>query len=220
MKNWQKVSAFILGSILVFCSCSPSAENSNSNKGSGKTTLNVEAKIVYSANEVLPVARKNFFLVNKDLLDVEVPDPKTVGAKSIEDYMSKLSLPQKLKSTIQLAQANKKMRTELERIATEKNIKLPPETKLTAEEKKRNLLAIQMIIVAMQGNKEIAPHFLKEVVTDSEGKIVIDDISAGDYWIMGVTETRDDYAFWNQKVTVVAGENRLLLDQNNALYFK
>jgi len=219
------VAAFALISyVLIFSSCNRLGENSNSNTPPTTTpdkgTLYIEAQLVYDANEVRPVARKSLFLLNKDLLDVEVPSPKSVNARSMEDYTSKLSFPQNLKATIELAQANKKMRAAMERIGMEKNIKIPPERKLSDEEKKTSVLGIEMIIVMIQQGKDTAPHFLREVMTDFQGKVVINDIAPGDYWILGVTETKEDYAFWNYKVSVVAGDNRLLLDQNNALYFK
>lgn len=220
-KTYAATFFSLLICILFLCSCSPSVEKTNSNKiAPDKGNLIIEAQIVYAANEVRPVARSSFFLLDKDILDVEVPSPEKLKVRSIEEYRSKLSHAQNLKSTIQLAQALKNMRANMERIAAEKNVNIPPESKLTDKEKKLSLMGIQLLIVAMMKGKETAPHFLREVQTDFQGKVVIKDIRPGDYWIMGVTDTREDYAFWNYKITVKPGENKLLLDQNNALYFK
>ena len=72
----------------------------------------------------------------------------------------------------------------------------------------------------LKKNKEPAHHFVQVATTDFQGRAAFENIEAGDYWIMGATQTRADFAFWNYKVTVKPGENKVLLDQSNALYTK
>lgn len=221
LKTYAATVFPLLICILFLCSCSSPSEKANSNNAAPDNgSLIIEAKIVYPANDVRPVARSSFFLLDKDLLDVEVPSPQELKVRSIEEYTSKLSNPQNLKSAIRLAQAVKGMRADMERIGVEKNVEFPPETPKTDREKKNTLMGIQLLIIRMMNDKETAGHFLQEVITDFQGKVVIKDLRPGDYWIMGVTDTRKDYAFWNHKITIKPGENRLLLDQYNTLYFK
>lgn len=56
--------------------------------------------------------------------------------------------------------------------------------------------------------------------TDFKGEAAFENLQPGDYWVVGIVETRSGLAFWNYKVTVKPGENKVLLDQNNALYAK
>lgn len=214
-------TAFIISLIVFISSSCSSSQNTNTNPTANKTTLNIKAQITYSPNSApQPVAARKFDLLDADLLDVKVPEPKTLNARSIEDYMSKLSYPQKLKSTIDLAKATQEMQKVMEKAATEKNVKLPPTQKLSKEEKESRTVAIILMLTKMRGETDTKAHFLKTIMTDSEGRADFGELKAGTYWIIGVTDTRDDYAFWNYKVTVSEGENNLILDQSNATYFK
>jgi hypothetical protein len=87
-------------------------------------------------------------------------------------------------------------------------------------DKTGTVTSIALSIELLKRNKETAPHFIQSVVTDFEGRATFENIKPGDYWVMGATETRADFAFWNHKVTIRPSENKALLDQNNALYSK
>ena len=63
-------------------------------------------------------------------------------------------------------------------------------------------------------------NIVKTVQTDFKGQAVLENLKPGDYWLAGIAETRAGVAIWNYKVTVKAGDNKVLLDQNNALYSK
>jgi hypothetical protein len=63
-------------------------------------------------------------------------------------------------------------------------------------------------------------HVVRSARTDARGRAVFSGLKPGDYWLMGRTEASGSAAFWNQSVSVSRGENRLTLDQTNALYVK
>ena len=60
-------------------------------------------------------------------------------------------------------------------------------------------------------------HIVQAVQTDSHGRAVFERLKPGAYWLMGRTATRVGVAFWNLHVSVKRGENKITLDQNNAL---
>lgn len=64
----------------------------------------------------------------------------------------------------------------------------------------------------------IKPHIVKTVTTDFSGKATIDVVPAGSYYLMGISATPRGFAFWNLPVEIKAGQNSLVLDQNNAAY--
>ena len=63
-------------------------------------------------------------------------------------------------------------------------------------------------------------HIVQQAQTDFNGHAIFKDLKPGDYWILGEIETRAAFTLWNLKVNVKPGENKLLLDQNNALFSK
>lgn len=63
----------------------------------------------------------------------------------------------------------------------------------------------------------LQPHILKTVTTDFSGKAAFEDVAPGTYYVMGWSQTPRGYVIWNLKVEVRAGQNSLLLDQNNAV---
>jgi len=63
----------------------------------------------------------------------------------------------------------------------------------------------------------IQSHIVQSVTTDFSGKAQFEGVPSGRYYIMGVTETRGGFAFWNLRVDVKPGKNSVVLDQNNAV---
>jgi hypothetical protein len=61
------------------------------------------------------------------------------------------------------------------------------------------------------------PHVIQSVEADSTGGARFQDLKPGDYWLMGRRDWSDGVDFWNMRVTVKRGENRLMLDKTNAL---
>jgi hypothetical protein len=62
----------------------------------------------------------------------------------------------------------------------------------------------------------IKRHVQYSVTTDFEGKAKFNDVKAGSYYLFGITESRKAFAIWNTKIEIKAGENSIVLDQNNA----
>ncbi len=63
-------------------------------------------------------------------------------------------------------------------------------------------------------------HVITSLKTDAGGHAVFKNLRPGDYWLMGRMETGAGAAFWNQRVSLERGENKIMLDQDNALYVR
>lgn len=63
----------------------------------------------------------------------------------------------------------------------------------------------------------IKPHIIQTVTTDFSGKAAFEPLAAGSYFLMGYTETARGYAIWNLPVSLKAGVNSIVIDQNNAV---
>jgi hypothetical protein len=70
--------------------------------------------------------------------------------------------------------------------------------------------------VAERAQAAIKQHAVQTVSTDFSGKAQFTDIKPGNYYITGLSGTRGGFAVWNLPVEVKAGQNSVLLDQNNA----
>lgn len=53
--------------------------------------------------------------------------------------------------------------------------------------------------------------------TDARGRAVFSNLSPGDYWLMGLAETRDGVAYWNRRVSIARGRNEVELYPDNSL---
>lgn len=65
-------------------------------------------------------------------------------------------------------------------------------------------------------NAAIASHSVKQGITGFDGKLVIEDIPAGTYYIYGLYLREDDYVVWNLKTDINRPEQTVILDQRNA----
>jgi hypothetical protein len=64
------------------------------------------------------------------------------------------------------------------------------------------------------------PHVVRSASTDEQGHAVFQSLKPGEYWLMGRMQAATGAAFWNQRVSVSRGDNKITLDQTNALYIK
>ena len=63
------------------------------------------------------------------------------------------------------------------------------------------------------------PHTVARAQTDHEGHALFNRIEPGAYWLMGRTEdNRGRLAFWNMPVPISRGENKIMLNESNALH--
>lgn len=68
-----------------------------------------------------------------------------------------------------------------------------------------------------EGKPFWTPYVVKSGQTDFKGHAVFENIKPGDYWVMGLTETRGgDSMIWNVKVTIGRGKNTLALSNDNS----
>jgi hypothetical protein len=63
-------------------------------------------------------------------------------------------------------------------------------------------------------------HIVQMVITDANGKAEFKPIQAKNYWVIGWTETNAGFGFWNYKILLQKGNNHLVLNQKNAVYYK
>ena len=70
--------------------------------------------------------------------------------------------------------------------------------------------------ILLQIEESIRKHTIQSVTTDFNGKAQFENIQPGKYFVYGLTETRRGFAIWSVPIEIKAGQNSLLLDQNNA----
>lgn len=138
-----------------------------------RTTLSIEAALVYSYGGAQPISRTIFYLLDK----------------SAEDILTEINLR-----------------------GRSQNISVLDTYAMGII---YSALSDQAAI-ALKGTQAIKPHILKEFQTDFSGKAMIEDITPRTYWIFSVVKTRKGYAVWNLETAIKDGENKIIIDQNNA----
>jgi hypothetical protein len=63
---------------------------------------------------------------------------------------------------------------------------------------------------------ELQSRAISTATNDFEGSGSFENISAGKYYLIGVTQTRSGIAIWNLPVNT--GDQTILVDQSNAAY--
>ena len=64
--------------------------------------------------------------------------------------------------------------------------------------------------------ESLKSHYLGEFETDFNGKAEYKFTKTGSFWVFGITQTRKGHAIWNVPVELKSGQNKIILDQNNA----
>lgn len=158
-------------------------------------SLSIDAQIIYNLGGPQPVARQNFYLLDTDPFLLNAED------KIIKERLKLLT--EKEKGNYATAGVFLMM------------LKHAVENPQKADKSNKALLeSVELSKVYWE------PHLVQFAKTDFKGHAVFEKIRPGTYWLMGITETRANFTFWNLKVEVGFGENKLMLDQNNALYSK
>ena len=67
-----------------------------------------------------------------------------------------------------------------------------------------------------RGMAAIRKHVKYTVLTDFKGKAQFQDVVPRTYYLFGMSNTRGGFAIWNMKTKVVAGNNSIVIDSNNA----
>lgn len=163
-----------------------------------RSSLEVEAQIIYNMGGPQPVARQTLYLVDRDVLSIRFDEPE-VKAKQ-EQFKTD---EEKTLFTMQ------GMNLLLLKMLVEKRNEIKDEKQL------------KEFLGALELSKPFwADHIVQTAQTDFKGKATFTNLKSGQYWILAITETRAAIAVWNHKVNLQSGENKVLLDQNNALYSK
>jgi hypothetical protein len=68
----------------------------------------------------------------------------------------------------------------------------------------------------LQIEEAIKQHTVQAVTTDFNGKAQFENLPPAKYFVYGITETRRGFAVWSVPVEIKAGQNSVVLDQNNA----
>jgi hypothetical protein len=188
MKNQMKQITIYLVFILVFSLFAQSCAKQ-------KTVLSVEVALVFKSGDVRPVARTEFFLLNKDF--------ETILQES--NFTS--DVPQKLKEPFNKIKSIDAFSMLMKVSKEAKRSKYDSPTR-TAE-----LEAIDLSVV--KALTAIHSHIAYKTTTDFQGKAQFLDIKHGDYYLVGHTQVGESVVVWNLKTNVKSGENSLTLDQNN-----
>lgn len=155
-----------------------------------RSALEIEAKIIYNMGGPQPVARTSFYLIDVDPLTIRADDPVVKNGRGGKDLGDAELLGEA--TFLLFANALK-------------------EDKVTDDNAKQFLGIIEA------GKSLWGPHMVSETRTDFEGKATFKDMKPGSYWLLGMSETRKGFCLWNLNMQVNRGENKVLLDQHNAL---
>lgn len=179
---------FIIALLLFAQSCNTKVETALPNQ---ENVLSVEAALVFKSGDVKPVARTEFFLLNKSF--------DTILAES--GFMSSISassLPQRIKDNF-----------------SNMNKINPVKTFAVAVNVSENIETLQLPLAKVINDTK--SHIAYSTTTDFQGKAQFKDIKAGEYFLFGYTKVGESVAVWNLKTEVKSGQNTITLDQKNAL---
>ncbi len=148
-----------------------------------RSSLDIEAQVIYNMGGPQPIARQTFYL-----LDADVADLASSTIKKSENLDK--SKVEGVATTFVLFSMNQEK----------------PVQKKSAFE------------TFLKSKTFWESHIVQTAETDFTGKASFANLKASDYWIVAMAETRAGVAVWNYKVSVKSGENKVSLDQNNAVF--
>jgi hypothetical protein len=64
------------------------------------------------------------------------------------------------------------------------------------------------------------PRIIESAQTDAQGNALLDGLRPGRYRLIGYIEAPGGEAFWDRQVVIEDGDNEVVLERGNALYFK
>ena len=162
-----------------------------STKGNGGI-LSIEAGIVYVMGGVQPVARSVFYMVDVD--------PNIFSERKIEhpaqnfvvEYFIFLSAYPLLESAI-----------------------IGGDHMDNTQREKTN----ELLRHSEKNVKELNPHIVQMATTDFQGRATFKPVIPGVYYIIGTYEARGGNIYWDIPVQIETGENSVMIDANNAIYY-
>ena len=151
--------------------------------------LSIEAKIIYSMGGPQPAARTPFYLLDADPFTLKLDDPP-VKAKfdAMKDENEKMAATLGCAVFLLLK----------EFAAKKKDI----DEKISDADAKKYLGSIESARPLWES------HLVKQTTTDFEGRARFVDLKAGQYWLLGMTETRRAFALWNIPINLTRGRTR------------
>jgi hypothetical protein len=155
-----------------------------------ETVLSVEAALVFKSGDIKPVARTEFFLLDKNFETI-LQEAGFISSISASD------LPQKLKDSLNTMNGINPLGTFSAVIKLSNGI-VPYQ------------IALAKVAVATKS------HTVYTTTTDFQGKAQFKEIKAGEYYLFGYNKVGESVAVWNLKTEVKSGQNSITLDQNNA----
>lgn len=154
-----------------------------------KSTLNIEAAIVYKMDGVQPVARSRFYLLDKSAEEIL----RSANLKPQSDTLDKMWETARKRGL----DPNSLLHLDLLKLA----LKTPKD--------------FPEYFVKL--NAEIEKHTIKSDLTDLQGKTQFNEIESNRYFIFGMAETRGGYVVWDLPIEIKDEKQAIILDQNNAV---
>jgi hypothetical protein len=159
-------------------------------------SLSIEAALVFKSGDVKPVARTEFFLLNKDF------DAILQESNFASELPPNLKEPTSKISRIQAFSMFVRTTKEAER------------TQDDSAERTKGLDAVELAVAkALTATR---PHIVYTTTTDFQGKAQFTEVKAGEYYLFGYTKVGKTVVVWNLKTVVKSSQNSVTLDQNNA----
>lgn len=158
--------------------------------------LALEAGLILRSADVKPVARTDFFLLNRNL--------EIILEQS--DYMAELPKDTKkvLDSMLTTSQKHVGVLTMLVKFSGDDERK-------DVEVLTRFRYSIGRAVAATR------PFAVRSATTDFQGKARFIDVPPGSYYLFGYSNVGSSGAVWNVKIDIQPGENSVILDNNNAI---
>ncbi len=153
-------------------------------------SLQVEAGLIYKSGAVKPVLRTDFYLLDKDLIEifknanVALPVDQTESMTKISDAL----YPEFALKYFAMVQ------TEGDQQSRSQKLKVFYE----------------------QANTAIGPHIVQKQASNFSGKVSFQKLKPGTYYVMSVYKTEQNTFVWNSKVDVTNGDASISLDQSTA----
>jgi hypothetical protein len=200
----KSINILVLGLTLTFVVSTTFAQKSRprSNVSKPKTTtkavakgsIELEAGLLFNSGDVKPVGRATFYVLKEDAKNV------ILTQEQFDIY-------------------NKDMTAFLQRVGGGNSIQ--------EEEDSLSKWSLYSAVLSMDGR--ITPNFaisakksietasITSTTTGFDGKATFESVPVGDYHIFGYYKVGKETTYWNVPITVKAGVNKIILDNENSM---
>ena len=153
-------------------------------------SLLMDAQVVRPSGEIQPAAHKTFYLLDADMIRLAMVEGNESSPLRDQVYREHPTLGMVAR---------------------------------VMDARRRSAYSLGAEVIAFMENSRPLweTHVIQATRTDAHGHARFKSLKPGDYWLMGGVETAaEGAAFWNQSITIGRGENKIKLDQTNALYVR